>query len=39
MAKQVSSRGGDLRVVVDEVEGLVRLAGHVKVVSKGELFL
>ncbi|THH13978.1 hypothetical protein EW146_g6303 [Bondarzewia mesenterica] len=39
MAKQVSSRGGDLRVLVDEEEGLVRLAGQVTAVLKEELFL
>ena len=36
LARQVSSRGGELRIRVDE-EGLVRLAGPVTVISHGQL--
>ncbi|TFY66470.1 hypothetical protein EVG20_g4609 [Dentipellis fragilis] len=37
-AKQVSPRGGDLKVTVDEAGGQIRLAGHVKLVGKGKIF-
>ncbi|KAA1477090.1 Diaminopimelate epimerase-like protein [Dentipellis sp. KUC8613] len=37
-AKQVSPRGGDLKVTVDEASGQIRLAGHVKLIGKGEIF-
>ncbi|TFY66475.1 hypothetical protein EVG20_g4618 [Dentipellis fragilis] len=37
-ANQVSSRGGDLKVTVDEASGQVQLAGHFKLVGKGEIF-
>ena len=36
LARQVSERGGELRIRIDE-EGLVRLAGSVTVISQGEL--
>lgn len=39
VTRQVSARGGDLRVAVDKSEGLVKLAGEVKVVSTGQLYL
>ncbi|KAI0259365.1 hypothetical protein BC834DRAFT_906539 [Gloeopeniophorella convolvens] len=37
-AKQVSERGGDLRVLLDSTEGRIKLAGEVRTVSKGELY-
>ncbi|VDC07104.1 unnamed protein product [Peniophora sp. CBMAI 1063] len=36
---QVSSRGGELKVRLDEQNGLIRLAGPVTVISKGKLFV
>ncbi|KZV63002.1 Diaminopimelate epimerase-like protein [Peniophora sp. CONT] len=38
LARQVSPRGGELRIRIDE-EGLVRLAGPVTVISRGELYV
>jgi predicted PhzF superfamily epimerase YddE/YHI9 len=38
-AKQVSSRGGDLKIRFDETEQRIKLAGKVKTVSQGELFV
>ena len=38
LARQVSERGGELRIRIDE-EGLVRLAGPVTIISQGELYL
>ncbi|KDR85597.1 hypothetical protein GALMADRAFT_52514 [Galerina marginata CBS 339.88] len=38
-AKQVSERGGDLRVVLDEQGGTVRLRGQAVIFSQGELQL
>ena len=38
-AKQVSSRGGDLKIQFDAGEQRIKLAGKVKTVSYGELFV
>jgi diaminopimelate epimerase len=38
-AKQVSARGGDLKIKFDEMEHTITLAGKVKTVSQGELFV
>jgi len=38
-AKQVSARGGDLKIQFDVAEQRIKLAGQVKTVSKGELFV
>ncbi|KAI0347647.1 Diaminopimelate epimerase-like protein [Trametopsis cervina] len=38
-AKQVSKRGGDLRVKFHENDGLITLSGQTKLVQKGELFV
>ncbi|VDC02962.1 unnamed protein product [Peniophora sp. CBMAI 1063] len=38
LARQVSPRGGELRIRIDE-EGLVRLAGPVTIISRGELYV
>ena len=38
-AKQVSSRGGDLRIQFDATEQRIKLAGKVRAVSQGELFV
>ncbi|KAH9059827.1 Diaminopimelate epimerase-like protein [Lactarius vividus] len=38
-ARQVSTRGGDLRIELDVAEQRIKLAGQVKRVSNGELFL
>lgn len=38
-AKQVSARGGDLRIVLDNLESRVKLAGQVRTVSRGELYV
>ena len=38
-AKQVSSRGGDLKIQFDVGERRIKLAGKVKTVSHGELFV
>ena len=37
--KQVSSRGGDLKIQFDAAEQRIKLAGKVKTVSHGELFV
>jgi predicted PhzF superfamily epimerase YddE/YHI9 len=39
LAKQVSARGGDLRIVLDGREGRIKLAGRVRTVSRGELYI
>lgn len=39
MAKQVSARGGDLKVRWKEPEGLVELGGKTKMIVKGEVYL
>jgi len=39
VAKQVSARGGDLRIVLDGREGRIKLAGRVRAVSRGELYI
>ncbi|KAH9173986.1 Diaminopimelate epimerase-like protein [Lactarius sanguifluus] len=38
-ARQVSTRGGELRIELDVGEQRIKLAGQVKTVSKGELFV
>ena len=38
LARQVSARGGELRIRIDE-EGLVRLAGPVTMIARGELYV
>ncbi|KAI9453694.1 Diaminopimelate epimerase-like protein [Lactarius psammicola] len=38
-ARQVSARGGDLKIQFDAAEQRIKLAGQVKTVSKGELFV
>ena len=38
LARQVSPRGGELRIRIDN-EGLVRLAGPVTIISRGELYV
>jgi hypothetical protein len=38
-AKQVSSRGGDLKVVWEAENNIVRLMGVLAVLGKGELYL
>ncbi|KAI0298801.1 hypothetical protein B0F90DRAFT_1632068 [Multifurca ochricompacta] len=38
-AKQVSAREGDLRILLDVAEQRIKLAGQVKTVSKGELYI
>jgi hypothetical protein len=38
LAKQVSSRGGDLRILLDGREGRIKLAGRVRMFSRGELY-
>ncbi|KDQ63144.1 hypothetical protein JAAARDRAFT_168655 [Jaapia argillacea MUCL 33604] len=38
-AKMVSERGGDLRVVWDEGENLIKLRGDVKATARGEIFV
>ncbi|KAI9435249.1 Diaminopimelate epimerase-like protein [Lactarius indigo] len=38
-ARQVSARGGDLRIELDVADQRIKLAGQVKTVSKGELFM
>ena len=38
-AKQVSARGGDLKIQFDVVEQRIKLAGQVKTVSQGVLFV
>ena len=37
-ARQVSSRGGDLRIQFDAGEQRIKLAGKVRTVSEGVLF-
>lgn len=39
VAKQVSARGGDLRIELDGREGRIRLAGRVRAVSRGEVYI
>ena len=38
-AKQVSSRGGDLKIHFDAAKQRIKLAGKVKTVAHGELFV
>jgi predicted PhzF superfamily epimerase YddE/YHI9 len=38
-AKQVSPREGDLTIRLDASSGRIKLAGHVRRVSKGELYI
>jgi len=38
-ARQVSSRGGDIRIEFDVTEQRIKLAGKVRTVSQGELFV
>jgi len=38
-AKQVSAREGDLRILFDAEEGRIKLAGRVRTVSKGQLYV
>ncbi len=38
-AKQVSARGGDLRIQFNVAEQKIKLAGQVRTVSKGDLFV
>ena len=38
-AKQVSLRGGDLRILFDAGERRIKLAGQVRGVSSGELYI
>lgn len=38
-AKQVSSRGGDLRVTWDEDKNILKLMGELTVIARGELFI
>jgi predicted PhzF superfamily epimerase YddE/YHI9 len=37
-AKQVSPRGGDLRLIWEAEKGIVRLRGESKLILKGEIF-
>ena len=39
IAKQVSARGGELRILLDTSKGRIKLAGRVRRVSKGELYI
>jgi predicted PhzF superfamily epimerase YddE/YHI9 len=39
LAKQVSARGGDLRILLDVGERRIKLAGRVRMVSRGELYI
>ena len=39
VAKQVSARGGDLRIRLDGRERRIKLAGRVRTVSKGEVYI
>jgi predicted PhzF superfamily epimerase YddE/YHI9 len=39
LAKQVSTRGGDLRIVWDAGERKIKLAGQVRSVCQGELYI
>jgi hypothetical protein len=39
LAKQVSPRGGDLRILLDAGERKIRLAGQVRSVCRGELYI
>lgn len=38
-ARQVSARGGDMWVIVEEEKQMVRVRGELKLVMKGELYL
>lgn len=38
-AKQVSAREGDLRIIFDASSRRIKLAGRVRAVSKGELYV
>jgi predicted PhzF superfamily epimerase YddE/YHI9 len=39
LAKQVSARGGELRIVVDWSERRIKLAGAVRAVCRGEVYV
>lgn len=39
VANQVSARGGELRILLDAREGRIKLAGQVRRVSRGELYI
>jgi len=39
LANQVSARGGDVRIVLDGREGRIKLAGRVKTVCRGEVYI
>lgn len=39
LAKQVSAREGDLRIVFDEENRRIKLAGRVRSVCRGELYI
>jgi predicted PhzF superfamily epimerase YddE/YHI9 len=38
-AKQVSSRGGELRILFEAEKGRIKLGGRVRMVCKGELYI
>ena len=38
LARQVSARGGDIRIALDGREGRIKLAGRVRMVSRGEVY-
>ncbi|KAJ8482462.1 hypothetical protein ONZ45_g14940 [Pleurotus djamor] len=38
-SKQVSPRGGDLKVVYNNSDGLIKLKGQLRLLSRGELFI
>ena len=39
LAKQVSARGGDLRILLDAGGRRIKLAGRVRMVCRGELYI
>ena len=39
LARQVSSRGGDLRILLDAGERKIKLVGQVRSVCRGELYI
>lgn len=38
LARQVSARGGDIRIALDGREGRIKLAGRVRMASRGEVY-
>ncbi|KAF8913249.1 hypothetical protein CPB84DRAFT_532790 [Gymnopilus junonius] len=38
-AKMVSSRGGELRIFLDEAEGMVKLGGQARILATGQLYM